>query len=306
MNNNSVDVSVVIPVYNCEKTIKETINSILIQKGVSFEIIIIDDGSNDGTARIVREMCDERIKYYYQNNSGISVALNNGIKRATAKYIARIDGDDIALPTRLETQFHMLESNPDVAMIASAVEFINDDGTVIGRSFPYTSRYFIRDVLSHHNIYAHPSVMFRKKTILSVGGYNSLLSGYCEDYYLWMQIIKLGQIINVSIPLTQYRISSGQITDWQPSKKYYRVMNRIINSKYIDADLVNELAEIKLLEKEACKNKTVNNLREKMIKKNIFNLVFNILISFRISEKIASNITCICKNITTLMKVFLT
>lgn len=138
MNNETLDVSVVIPVYNCEKTIKETINSILIQTGISFEIIVIDDGSNDETARIVNEICDERIKYFYQNNSGISVALNNGIKRAAAKYIARIDGDDIALPTRLETQFYMLESNPDVAMVASAVEFINDDGIVIGRSFPYT------------------------------------------------------------------------------------------------------------------------------------------------------------------------
>ncbi|EOO9481614.1 glycosyltransferase family 2 protein, partial [Escherichia coli] len=300
------DVSVVIPVYNCGKTIKETINSILIQTGISFEIIVIDDGSNDETARIVNEICDERIKYFYQNNSGISVALNNGIKRAAAKYIARIDGDDIALPTRLETQFYMLESNPDVAMVASAVEFINDDGIVIGRSFPYTSKYFIRDVLSHHNIYAHPSVMFRKKTILSVGGYNSLLSGYCEDYYLWMQIIKLGKIINVSVPLTQYRISSGQITDWQPSKNYYKVMNRIINSKYIDVNLVNKLAEIKQLEKEKCKNKAVNNIREEIIKKNIFNLAFNILISFRVSRKFASNTICICKNITTLMKVFLT
>lgn len=80
MNNETLDVSVVIPVYNCGKTIKETINSILIQTGISFEIIVIDDGSNDETARIVNEICDERIKYFYQNNSGISVALNNGIK----------------------------------------------------------------------------------------------------------------------------------------------------------------------------------------------------------------------------------
>lgn len=78
-----------------------------------------------------------------------------------------------------------------------------------------------------------------------------------------MQIIKLGKIINVSVPLTQYRISSGQITDWQPSKNYYKVMNRIINSKYIDVNLVNKLAEIKQLEKEKCKIKQLIILERK-------------------------------------------
>ncbi|WP_133059455.1 glycosyltransferase family 2 protein, partial [Enterobacter hormaechei] len=162
MTNRTTSISVVIPVYNCETTIKKTIDSVLAQENIDFEVIIVDDGSTDRSAEIITEYDDARIRYFYQENSGISCALNYGISKSNAPFVARIDGDDVALPNRFKKQYDVLKSNTQVCLVGTAVDYINSKGAVIGRTFPYVFRFSASKILLRQNLFAHPSVMFRK------------------------------------------------------------------------------------------------------------------------------------------------
>ncbi|HGD3313803.1 TPA: glycosyltransferase family 2 protein [Enterobacter hormaechei] len=298
MANRTISVSVVIPVYNCETTIKKTIDSVLAQDNLDFEVIIVDDGSTDRSAEIITKYEDARIRYFYQENSGISSALNYGISQSNAEFIARIDGDDVALPNRLKVQYEILKRNIRVCLVGTAVDYINSQGVIIGRTFPYIFPFSASNILLQQNLYAHPSVMFRKDIFLKAGGYPNELSGICEDYYLWTRMIKFGKMINLSESLTQYRISEGQITDWVPSKEYYRLIRKIISCDVIDSRLVYKLKETKENDKQAnlINSKSIKFKREQVIKNNLFNRIYSYLIKYKVSKCNAAKYVCIVKS----------
>lgn len=298
MTNRTTSISVVIPVYNCETTIKKTIDSVLAQENIDFEVIIVDDGSTDRSAEIITEYDDARIRYFYQENSGISCALNYGISKSNAPFVARIDGDDVALPNRFKKQYDVLKSNTQVCLVGTAVDYINSKGAVIGRTFPYVFRFSASKILLRQNLFAHPSVMFRKDIFIRAGGYPNELSGICEDYYLWTRMIKFGEMINLSESLTQYRISEGQITDWVPSKEYYSLIRKIIACNFIDSGLVSKLKETKENDKKVndINSKTIKFKREQAIKNNLFNRFYCYLIKYKIPKYDAAKYICMIKS----------
>lgn len=306
MKDHIPDISVLIPVYNGGATIKDAINSVLSQQEVDFEIVIIDDGSTDNTADIINSIADSRIHYFYQNNSGISSALNKGIELSRAKYIARLDGDDRCLPSRLKKQYDLFKKHNNLVMVASSVEFINDQNEVIGRSFPYSFVFLSKKILRIQNIYSHPTVMLKKSIVEKVGGYDISLSGLCEDYHLWNKISKMGRIVNLTTPYVQYRISVGQITDWFPSDEYYSIMREIIMQEVPCSHLVDSLKAIKARDKNRCNLskpiKHVENIRIKLIKENKFKLIYDFLRYFKVSAGTASCIVCTIKNYITIFK----
>lgn len=113
------EISVVMPVYNASQYLAEAIESIVSQTFTDWELIIIDDGSTDDSKLIIKRYAqsDKRIRYYKnEQNMGVIRTLNKGINLSTGKYIARMDADDISLPTRFDTQYRFLENNADVAM----------------------------------------------------------------------------------------------------------------------------------------------------------------------------------------------
>src|SRR5258708_3751905 len=123
-------VSVVMPAYNSEPHIAEAIESILAQTFTDFEFIIINDGSTDGTRSILHAFAagDSRISIYEHANSGLVVSLNRGCQMARGKYIARMDADDVSLPTRLAKQFNYLERNSEVGIIGTWIQDMGPDG----------------------------------------------------------------------------------------------------------------------------------------------------------------------------------
>jgi glycosyltransferase involved in cell wall biosynthesis len=127
-------VTVMMPVFNAEKYLYQSIDSILYQTFEDFELIIIDDGSSDKSAKIIDAFSDGRIKLIKNvKNLGLTASLNKAIKQAKGKYISRMDADDISFPKRLELQFNFLEENPDIDLIASrALVFNNHDYSLIG------------------------------------------------------------------------------------------------------------------------------------------------------------------------------
>ena len=121
-------VSVILPVYNCESFIHETVESILNQTYIDFELLIIDDASSDETVMKIKQFEDDRIKLIEKpENTGYTNSLNQGIKLAKGKYIARMDSDDICEPNRFEKQVKMLENRPELIVCGSAIQINGGD-----------------------------------------------------------------------------------------------------------------------------------------------------------------------------------
>lgn len=128
-------VSVIIPVYNCENFIEETLKSVLSQTYKDFEVIVVDDDSKDRTGEIVNVIKDKRIVYIHQENGGVSMARNNGILNSKGEYIALLDHDDLWLPEKLERQMPTLESNSKIGLVYSDCHIVDSKGRITGRSF---------------------------------------------------------------------------------------------------------------------------------------------------------------------------
>ena len=199
-------VSVVMSTYNTEKYIADAINSILAQTFTNFEFIIWDDGSTDDTRDIVESFKDERIKYYYHENTGLGMALRLACEKSTGKYIARMDSDDISLPNRFEKEIAFLESNPDYVLVSSAVYYVDEKGTVIGRSFPYTDS---KILIATRTMTVHPMAIMRRDSYVKAGGY--LPIRFMEDDLFWSKLSKQGKFANITEPLGKYRLLQSSL-----------------------------------------------------------------------------------------------
>lgn len=203
-------ISVVMPVFNCEKYLDEAISSMLNQTFGDFELIVVNDGSADGTDEVVRKyLGDERLVYKLnESNGGIVDALNLGLELAKADIVARMDGDDIAVPERLEIQYQFLEKNPDIVLVGSYIELIDDEGNYLSRKEFRTGPENIRKIFFYYGPHWHPTVMFRKDIVSSVGRYRKEYE-LIEDVDLYFRLIFAGfRTDNIPMYLLKYRIHS--------------------------------------------------------------------------------------------------
>ena len=170
-------ISVIMPAYNAEKYIAQAIESILGQTYGDFELIIINDCSQDRTEEIVLSYDDPRIIYLKnEQNLGVAKTLNRGLEVAKGRYIARMDADDIAMLERFAKQIAFLDSNADVAVLGTNVEIFNEEGTICtGWSATNTEQMKV-DLLFSCGL-AHPSVMMRTEIIRELGGYDPEFNG---------------------------------------------------------------------------------------------------------------------------------
>ena len=206
-------VSVVMPVYNGERYLREAIDSILNQTYTNFEFIIINDGSTDKSEQIVLSYTDSRIRYLVnEKNSGICITLNKGLDAAQGKFIARMDCDDISMPDRVQKQVDFLEKNTDVGIVGS-------DVIVFGEGLEEQYFDFVHDKdgckagLIFNTCFAHPSVMFRRDILIENNlHYNDEFRGI-EDYELWWRMSQFTELINIPEPLLRYRKHNTQITN---------------------------------------------------------------------------------------------
>lgn len=197
-------VSVVMSVYNGEKHLRESVDSILNQTFIDFEFIIVNDGSTDGTRAILESYRDERFVLVHQENSGLTKALNAGIVLVKGKYIARQDADDISKPDRLEKQVAFMEARPAVGLLGSRFEFINEKGEVTRQSMLPTDNEVLQERLVRTNQFCHASTLIRREALDKVGGYREFFR-YAQDYDLWLRIAEQCEIANLPDMLVQYR-----------------------------------------------------------------------------------------------------
>lgn len=204
------EVAVVMPVYNGAAFLHESISSILTQTYQDFQFIIIDDGSTDESVSIIKAFNDKRI-VFYQNyaNQGIVHTLNSAFSNINSKYIARMDSDDISLPTRLQRQVEFMNSHPDIVIAGSWFETINDRNAF---RTP-VSLDEIAIALLEYNPIAHPSVIIRKAEWDKAGLYYSDLYPYAEDYACWVRaVLQHREITNIPEVLLIYREHTKQVS----------------------------------------------------------------------------------------------
>ncbi|MHC1697483.1 MAG: glycosyltransferase [Geobacteraceae bacterium] len=215
MRDSSPKITVLMPLFNGERFIREALESILEQTFRDFELLIIDDGSTDASAKIVASYGDPRIRLISnRENLGVTATLNRGIDLAKGEYVARMDCDDLSLPTRLAEQASFLDENPACAMVAVTVTQLDENGNDRG-VWPDDRKTLtseaIRRFLPRANCIAHPGIMIRK-SLLARYRYNER-QRVAQDYDLWLRMAADGLIIaKLDTPLLRYRIHTSSVT----------------------------------------------------------------------------------------------
>lgn len=197
-------ISIILPTYNGSKWIKNAILSVQAQTYSNWELLVVDDGSNDNTGEVVRNMAglDQRVIYTKnEKNLGIQKSLNKGLREAKGEYIARIDDDDEWIDIdKLKTQVEFLEKNNDYVLVGTGVKAVYENGNTVFERINPLDDLDIRKTILNKNCFIHSSVMFRKSIALQVGGYSEdLKMKHVEDYDLWLRMGRIGKLANLSI-----------------------------------------------------------------------------------------------------------
>lgn len=221
-----VKVSVVVPVYNVEAYIAETIESILRQTYVDLELIIVDDASQDRSIEICQQFKDPRIKIIRQHNRGLAGARNTGIRHAKGEYIALLDSDDLWLPEKLETHVNHLNLNPNVGVSYCPSAFIDEFSKPLGISQTPKLTDITSSVVICHNPVGNGSSPVIRREVFTAIKFQANLYGTVEDFYFddtfrqsediecWLRIALQTNWQFAGIPqvLTLYRVNSGGLS----------------------------------------------------------------------------------------------
>lgn len=217
-----VRVSVLISTYNCAKYLPEAIDSALNQTYQNFEIILIDDGSTDHTRAIVEEYqkrYPEKIRYIYQENQGLAIARNTGIKAAQSDYLALLDADDIWCPERLKKGMETIESNPGIGLVHANITRIDENGMTLStpiRDLKYLTGPMFENIFLRKADISCPTVLFRKACCDDVGLFDPHLARLgCEDRELWLRIARKFKIVYIDQIFALYRMRLNSMSNNQ-------------------------------------------------------------------------------------------
>jgi len=209
------EISVIMPVYNTAKYLRESIESVLTQTFCDFELVIVDDASTDDSYEIVEKYAkqDKRIRPYKNTvNTGIAMTCNKAVGLSRGKYIARMDSDDIAFRHRLEVQWDFMKQNRDLALSGGWARMMDENGHQIGNFRRPCGWQRIHRIAKYTNPVIHPTALFLKSHFLRIGSYRNIPSGV-EDYDLILRMNCAGmRMDNIPVYLLRYRTRASNIT----------------------------------------------------------------------------------------------
>ena len=231
-------ISIVIPAYNSENCLRETLESALAQTQPAYEVLVVDDGSTDRTEEIARSFGD-RIRYIKQHNQGIAGARNTAIREATGDWIAFLDHDDLILPQKLEIQTAVIEANPNLVVVYSAFTYLYPEGkTVRVDAFPAKELW---PAIRYRTPILPSTAVIRRSALQEIGGFEKV---YCvDDWNLWFRLVRrysAGAFREVPESLTMYRWWENN-----ESKKFMAVAEAALG--LMDTLLLSDLTGIKRL-----------------------------------------------------------
>ena len=210
-------VSFLLPTYNSASTLGSALDSLTGQTERDHEVVVVDDGSTDGTAEVLESRTDPRLRVVGIDHAGLLPALNRGLAECRGAYVARMDADDLCMPDRLERQLEIAEAEDDVSVVGTQVE-VFADGEVAEGFRRYVE--WQNSLVSHEEIcreifiespIAHPSALLRREELLALGAYEE--RGWAEDYDLWLRYRAAGRrFAKVAAPLVRWREHPGRAT----------------------------------------------------------------------------------------------
>jgi len=224
-------ITVVLPTFNSSKYLGTAIQSILNQSYSKFELIVVNDGSEDDTDKVIESFHDKRIRYYRIEHSGMGKAINYGLQKANTKWAALMDSDDIAHPERLkdELNYKILNFNdivfPDSVYFAgNRIKFLN---TISG------DRSKTEEIIKLHGHICMSGVIFNKDFILENGGFSETLRN-SEDYDLWMKLFNKANFVHINIPLMFVRLRENSLSreNYQRTKSIIYSIKQKYNLSY--------------------------------------------------------------------------
>lgn len=202
-----VDIAVVVPAYNAAGYLRRALDSVLAQSRPPVEIVVVDDGSQDGTAELVEREYAGRVRVLRQANRGPSAARNVGIAAVSATFVAFLDADDWWAAEKLERQAAVLAARPELLAVYTALQVHHDPPETPTWVSPACPEEELPRELMLRNPGMPPScVVVRRSAVLEAGGFQERHAG-CEDWALWIELARRGRLAGVAEPLTHYRLS---------------------------------------------------------------------------------------------------
>lgn len=230
-------VSVVMPVHNGATYLEEAIESILRQTFTNLETLVVDDGSTDATPEILRTLAasDPRLSVFTQDHRGITHSRNRGIASARGEYLAAHDADDLSLPDRLEKQVSFLDAHPEVAMVGSVAQWIDQLGNPIPSMGYPTEHEEIVQKLPLQSCFVHGSVLFRHSCLLAAGAYREEFP-LAEDVDLFLRLSERYRVANLPDILYHWRRSDQSVSIRQMSllQKYFKVAVELAKQRHME------------------------------------------------------------------------
>ena len=198
--------------YNAASTIEESVRSVLAQTFTDFELVLVDDLSSDNSIALIEKISDPRIKIKkLVTRHRRTKALNQGLQICSGEFIAVLDADDIAYPTRFAKQISFLEENPKLVAVGTWFTNINEKGELISRSEFKTTSSDIRRSLAFNSVLVHSSMMYRRSVANLQGGYLEDFD-YAQDFALWIALAEIGDIGAIPEQLTKIRRLANSMT----------------------------------------------------------------------------------------------
>jgi glycosyltransferase involved in cell wall biosynthesis len=204
-------ISVLMCVYNGAPLVGQAVASVLAQTHGDLELIVVDDGSTDGTPDVLAAVADPRLRVQHQTRTGLTRALNRALAVARGPLVARLDADDVALPERLARQRAFLAAHPEVGLLGTAAREEDPGGGRPRIVQPPTADAALRRALIRANPFVHSSVMVRRELLERAGGYDERLA-VAQDYDLWMRLARLTGLANLSDVLVVRRLGGGRVS----------------------------------------------------------------------------------------------
>ncbi len=231
-------VTVLMPVHDARRFVGEAVASILAQTWCDFELLVVDDGSTDGSADIVAASGDDRVKLVrLPAQRGVSAALNEGLRVARGELVARQDADDVSSPQRLERQLAMFAADDRLALVGSQAQRIDEGGRPLGTVERSLEDVSIRWYALFDNPMIHTSVMFRRSVVWeSLGGYDAEAYPLSQDFALWSRVIRTSRAANLPEPLVKYRVRAESVSatlatdpaSGSPTARFAAIVRRIV------------------------------------------------------------------------------
>ncbi len=216
-------ISVLMPVYNGQQYLAEAIESILNQTYWHFELLLLDDGSSDNSAQIIKGFNDSRIVYIKnETNKGLIYTLNRGVGLAKGTFIARMDADDVSVANRFEKQIQEFQKDERLVICGSFIKTFGNGVEQYISHMPVTNAQILASIFFTCP-FAHPSVMIRKDSILQLNEIYREDYKHSEDYDLWSRLVFVGNSKNIPEFLLNYRVHDKQVSTVFEEHKYQSV-----------------------------------------------------------------------------------